>query len=272
MMAQAGQTRRSARRDYRLGAVLAVSLGVAGLGLLVEGLPGRGLDARQAPQSTDRLEPGFSSLGPGRPLALERTESVEEAPVASAGGSEGAVKQALNEARKLLEKRHYDQAIERLTQDRGRLLGTAEAYLVIGQALEGKKEYETARDFYVAALDRDPMLAQAYWGVATSSEALGDLHSALGGMRSFLHTVPDPDPARLQVSQARSAVWEWEAKLGRGPWGPTKGVLWGMRPDDMKKVPGKGVAIMMPLTETMQADGSMKFELKHQEKFEMFRK
>ena len=275
-MAQAGGNRRSARRDYRLGAVLAVSLGVAVLGVLVQGLPGRGLNARQPPESADRLKAGFSSLELNRPLApaidYESTSPVEEVASADAGGPEGPARHALDEARELLKGKRYDQAIQRLTQDRERLLGVAEAFLVLGHALEGKRDYDTARDFYVAAVDRDPTLAQAYWGVATTSEALGDLHSALGGMRNFLHTVPDPDPGRLQVSQARSAIWEWEARLGRGPWGPTQGVLWGVNPEQMKKMPGKGAAIMMPLAETIQADGSMKFELKHQEKIEMFRK
>jgi hypothetical protein len=45
-----------------------------------------------------------------------------------------------------------------------------------------------------------------------ADEQRKDYESALGGMRSFLHLARADDPHRVR---ARSALWEWEEKLGR---------------------------------------------------------
>jgi hypothetical protein len=140
---------------------------------------------------------------------------------------------------------------------------------LLGEALEGRRDYAVARDFYVAAIDRDHYLSDAYWGVATSSEQLGELDSAIGAMRSYLHTERDPDPQRLRINQARSAIWEWESKLGRGPWGPTRGIPPGFSADEVKR-DGRGVGVKMQLPETLQADGTWKNEIKHADKIKIY--
>lgn len=267
---------RPRRRDVRLRALLMLLGGVAVLGTLVTWLPGRSVVVAQRdkpPALAPAKESAFEDLpagSAGRQLASE--ELVETLPATATKDAQGQVADAiLKRSAQSIQSKRYDEALTILNEARTSIQRYPESYLLVGKALEGKQDYETARDFYNAALDRNPMLAEAYWGMATTSEALGDLQTAIGGMRSFLHTVPDPDPFRLKVAQARSAIWEWEAKLGRGPWGPTKGVLWGVTPEEMRK-DDRGVALMMPLPGTRKPDGTMKFEIKHQDKFEMFRK
>ena len=59
-----------------------------------------------------------------------------------------------------------------------------------------------------------PEQANAYWGLAVALEKLGDLHVALGAMRTYIHLSPADDP---YVRRARSALWEWDDAIARGP-------------------------------------------------------
>ncbi len=89
-----------------------------------------------------------------------------------------------------------------------------EAYVNMGYALIGKQDYKAAADFFNAAIELKPYQANAYWGLAVSLEQLGELDAALGAMRTFIHLSPPNDPF---LRKARSALWEWESALKRGP-------------------------------------------------------
>jgi len=89
-----------------------------------------------------------------------------------------------------------------------------EAHVNMGFALIGKENYKAAADFFSSAIELRPYQANAYWGLAISLEQLGDLEGALGAMRTFIHLSPPNDPF---VRKARSALWEWESTLKRGP-------------------------------------------------------
>ena len=268
----------SRRTDVRLPVLLAMLVGIPLLGLAVSWLPGRSVVAERIADTaeTPAVKPAaFDALQPvgvaGRELASEEVVLTEPAPKPG-DTARAEVRAILKDAAKKIQAKRYDAALMALDEARQKIQKDPESYLLVGRALEGKKDYAAARDFYNAALERDPALAEAYWGMATTSEALGDLELALGGMRSFLHTVPNKDPNYIKNAQARSAIWEWEAQLGRGPWGPTKGIIPGITPEQARRVEGKGAAIMMPLKETLAPDGSTKFEIKHQNKFEIFKK
>jgi tetratricopeptide (TPR) repeat protein len=219
-----------------------------------------------------RSLPGFESLKRESPPGVVEADMQElpERPASDAAKAPpSAADQVIMEARQAIKRRQYDQALQVLNSAQPLLKDRAEAFLLIGNILERKKDYSTARDFYNAALKRDPFLADAYWGFATASESLGDLESALGGMRSYLHTEPDPDPMRLRINQARSAIWEWETRLGRGPWGPTKGIPPGFIAEDLKR-DGRGVGVKWPREDTLQPDGTMKSEIKSAEKVKIY--
>ncbi|MBI5451718.1 MAG: tetratricopeptide repeat protein [Gammaproteobacteria bacterium] len=89
-----------------------------------------------------------------------------------------------------------------------------EAHVNIGYALLGLGKLEAARGFFLSAIDLRPYQGNAYWGLAQVYEQQGDLPAALGAMRTYIHLAPPNDP---YVRRARSALWEWEQQLQRGP-------------------------------------------------------
>jgi len=80
----------------------------------------------------------------------------------------------------------------------------------LGFLLYEQQRYRPARDFFIAAIEQNAYQANAYYGLAICSEALGDLEGALGAMRSFVH-LAEPDSPFLR--KARAAIWEWESGL-----------------------------------------------------------
>jgi tetratricopeptide (TPR) repeat protein len=266
--------RRSGRKDFRLLGLLLVAITVTALGYLVSRLPGRGVEA-QAPPPIARhgaIKPDLQPFAgiPDSPAAVEREEAAA-AQTPTASEEEQARKALRLAARKALAERNFLAAIELLKELIKRTPKEAQPYLLMGLALEGAGNLKLARQYYEAAIDRDPQMADAYFGYATTSEGLGELDAALGGMRSFLHVQRDADPYRLRVAQARSAIWEWESQLGRGPWGPTKGVPPGFTAEEIRR-DGRGVGTKMPIPGTEQADGSQRYEIKHSDKIPMFKR
>lgn len=81
-----------------------------------------------------------------------------------------------------------------------------EAHVNAGFALLGMKEHAKARAFFGTAIDLRPKQANAYYGLAVASEALGDRPAARGAMRTFLHLAARDDPYRRK---AEAALWEW---------------------------------------------------------------
>lgn len=263
------------RRDYRLPGLALVVASAAAIGVLVEILPGRGIDASAPPRkaATAATPAGFEVLREG--VAEQRQESVAESENPQADGNPSAqrakeVAALLRAAEKSIREKRYDDAIAIL--DRAGPLDPQypPTYLTMGHALAGKKNYAQARRYYEAAINFDPTYADAYFAHAAASEQLGDLETALGGMRSFLHTVKNPDPYRLQVAQARSAIWEWEAQLGRGDWGPTRGIPPGFTAEELRR-DGRGVGTKMPIPGTTGPDGMSQYEIKLSDKFNIFK-
>jgi tetratricopeptide (TPR) repeat protein len=243
------------RHDHRLIVAASVTAAVVLGGALIAALPGRGVPAEVS-------EPFVAlTAAPSRPPP--------GVPEAAAPVRDPLAQRALDRAAELIERQRYAQAIDVLNHAQPLLKDKPQAYLLIGRALEGQGDAATARDFYLAAVDRDPYLYEGYWGVATTSESLGELDAALGAMRSYLHTEPDKHPDRLRVAQARSAIWEWEAKLGRGPWGPTQGIPPGYTADEIRR-DGRGVGIKMPIPGTEGPDGNPLAEMKHADKQVIF--
>lgn len=72
--------------------------------------------------------------------------------------------------------------------------------------------WHNARDFFTAAIEQDPFQANAYYGLALVNEQAGDLETALGAMRSYIHLAGADEDERF-IRRARSALWEWESQL-----------------------------------------------------------
>lgn len=274
---------RKGKRDYRKGAVVLTIAVTLLLGYLLSLLPGRNVLATvpavttaEVIRSSETVPPkpvDLSSLKP-EPEKLDRTleELVPEPqPVRKdADAKTSEMNEILKDATAKIKSKRYNEAIADLQQAHEKIQSSPQSYLVMASALAGKKDYDTARDFYKAAIDKDPYRAEGYYGFAITSEALGDLEAAIGGMRNFLHVQPNADPQKLKIVQARSAIWEWESQLGRGPWGPTKGVPPDFTAEQIKR-DGRGVGIKMQIPGTKQANGTSQYEIKHQDKFQIFK-
>jgi tetratricopeptide (TPR) repeat protein len=270
-----------ARRDYRVFALVAAIVGTALLGYGISLLPERGVAAvtQAALQPASRAD--LSDLPKASPdQQRPSSASLESLPAPAASGTKKALApkapeatgpaKILQAATAQIDAKRFEAAITSLNDARAQVQDDPQSYLLMARALEGKADYNTARDFYAAAIDRNGYLADAYFGFATTSEKMGDLEAAIGGMRNFLHVQPNADPQKLQIVQARSAIWEWESKLGRGAWGATKGIPPGFSEAELKR-DGRGVGVKMPLEETKRDDGSMKYEIKAQDKFKLFK-
>ena len=72
--------------------------------------------------------------------------------------------------------------------------------------------YETARDFFIDAMQQNAFQANAYYGLAITSEKMGDLEGAMGAMKSYIHLAQNKEDQPF-IRKARSAVWEWESQL-----------------------------------------------------------
>jgi tetratricopeptide (TPR) repeat protein len=84
-----------------------------------------------------------------------------------------------------------------------------EARVNAGFALYELSNMAAAQAQFQKAIDLRPGQANAYYGLAMTLEALGDLDGALGAMRTYVHLVDEEDP---HVRKARSAIWEWESQ------------------------------------------------------------
>jgi len=122
------------------------------------------------------------------------------------------IQQRFEQAVVMLHARQYDHAVTALHRVLAIAPRMPEAHVNMGYALLGLEQPDAARGFFNAAIELNPRQANAYYGLALTEEARQDYEGALGAMRTFLHFAPADDPFR---TKARSALWEWEGKLGR---------------------------------------------------------
>jgi len=118
-----------------------------------------------------------------------------------------------------------------------------EAYVNTGFAMLGLKRYKKAEAFFQKALELKPYQDNAYWGLAVSLEGEKDFRGALGAMRTYIHLAQPNDP---YVRRARSAIWEWQYRLKRGPlpasdkaWLKRRGQQWDDRNSPKRDMPSQ---------------------------------
>lgn len=123
------------------------------------------------------------------------------------------LRQRFDAAVLLLHAKQFEPAVQAWQQVLELAPRLPEAHVNMGFALIGQQRVAAARGFFesATALKRDQ--ANAYYGLALAHEGLGDLELALGAMRSYLHLARGEDEAHLR--RARSALWEWEARLAQ---------------------------------------------------------
>ena len=124
------------------------------------------------------------------------------------------LKERFEQAVALLHARQYEYAVSALNQVLELQPKLPEAYVNIGFAYLGLEDWDTALIAFTKASDLKPDQANAYYGMGLALEGKKEYEAALGAMRTFIHFSTPDDPF---LAKARSALWEWEAQLGRIP-------------------------------------------------------
>ncbi len=88
-----------------------------------------------------------------------------------------------------------------------------EAHVNMGFALIGLEQWGTAKSFFETAIGLRREQINAYYGLAMTLEALGDMPGAMGAMQVYLHRSPPDDPFR---PRAEAAMWEWRSAAQGG--------------------------------------------------------
>lgn len=146
-------------------------------------------------------------------------DTVDRLPVVKVNQAESAgpannqaneIHQHFQQAVIMLHATQYQNAIISLKRVLELAPGMPEAHTNMGFALLGAHQYSKARESFSAAIDLRKSQHNALYGLAMAHEGLGDLESALGAMRSYVHlTSPESPYAR----KAKAAIWEWESAL-----------------------------------------------------------
>lgn len=259
------------RRDRRLVVIVAGVTGMMVAGYLISLVPGRGVDAvAVSRQKAAARVQGFADLQASSTATTPERAAPADRNLAPAapGQPDGEFKQRSAEADAALKAGQFMKALAAAQRMRELKPDLPDSYVKAGFAFNGMGRFKEAFAPLSQAIDLDPMQADAYFGMAVVQEGLGNLEGALGGMRTFLHVTQDADPARLQVAQARAAIWEWESKLGRGPWGATRGVPPGFTEEELRR-DGRGVGVKMPVGQPDESGATLS-EVKSGEKFKIF--
>ena len=125
---------------------------------------------------------------------------------------ERQVAERFQQAIGLLHAKRYDYAITALDSVLVLAPDMPEAYVNMGFAFIGLEEFGPAQGAFEKAIDLKMDQVNAYYGLAIALEGQGQYETALGAMRSYIHLSQPDDPF---LAKARSALWEWEAQLGR---------------------------------------------------------
>lgn len=207
------------RHDFEaLTVIVSLAAVVAIIGLLMT------LPAWQGQSAATRVQ-GYSKPAhlAGRPPAggpLSPDLSPEQAARQAFRGAlnepqsaaEQQVMERFQQAVSLLHAKRYDYAITALDSVLSIAPDMPEAYVNMGYAFLGLEEFGPARGAFEKALELKLDQVNAYYGLAIAFEGQGEFEAALGAMRSYIHLSPPDDP---HLAKARSALWEWEAQLGR---------------------------------------------------------
>jgi tetratricopeptide (TPR) repeat protein len=124
------------------------------------------------------------------------------------------VRERFDQAVLMLHAKQYEHAVTALQRVIELAPRLPEARANLGFAWLGLHDGAQAQQAFEAAIELRPGQANAYYGLAMALEQRGDLETALGAMRSYLHLSRADDGHR---ARARAALWEWEQKLGRQP-------------------------------------------------------
>lgn len=152
----------------------------------------------------------YSSTDDGVPVAKSRVNPIQNASGHAAEMRSEEISQRFAKGVELLNTKRFDEAAGELHRVLKLAPQMPEAHVNMGFAMLGLKQYAMARDFFDSAIELNVNQVNAYYGLAVTLEALGDVGGALGAMRSYVHLGKPDDPF---LRKANAAIWEWEEAL-----------------------------------------------------------
>ncbi len=210
--------KKTAKQDFEaLTVILSVALVIAMVSLvsnLMAILP----TGSNVPYSATGGVEGYSMPAHLRSKSIEKRkvsgpkQAFREAFQEPQSEQERQVAERFQQAIGLLHAKRYDYAIAALDAVLELAPGMPEAYVNMGYAFIGLEEFGPAQGAFEKAIDAKVDQVNAYYGLAIALEGQEQYEPALGAMRTYIH-LSDPDDPFL--AKARSALWEWEAQLGR---------------------------------------------------------
>lgn len=154
-----------------------------------------------------------SNSNPHRPPAGVIAKTKMPAPIIKKVNAK-KVKKRFEQAIAMLHAKKFEYAVKALDEIISLEPYIPEVYVNLGYAYIGMQEFDTALSAFNKAVDLRPAQANAYYGLAEVLEEKKDYAAALGAMRSFIHLAKADNRF---IIKAKSAIWEWETKLGRKP-------------------------------------------------------
>ena len=159
---------------------------------------------------------GGAAIHGGSPVPDRRADALPDARTGAPGHVRAAqraeVQSRFDQAVLMLHAGQHEHALTALHRVLELAPQMPEAHANMGFALMGLQRAAAARDFFASAIALNAMQANAYYGLAMASDALGDRPAAVGAMRSYLHLARNEDERHLR--KARAALWEWESTSG----------------------------------------------------------
>ncbi len=209
---------KTARQDFEaLTVILSVAMVIAMVSLvsnLMAILP----TGSSAPYSATGGVEGYSMPAHLRSKTIEKRkvsgpqQAFREAFREPQSELERRVDERFQQAIGLLHAKRYDYAITALDAVLELAPELPEAYVNMGYAFIGLEEFGPAQGAFEKAIDLKVDQVNAYYGLAIALEGQEQYETALGAMRTYIHLSEPDDP---YLARARSALWEWEAQLGR---------------------------------------------------------
>lgn len=145
---------------------------------------------------------------PDRSQPLAQTDLTDRSPTAGQKYA-GELHERFQQAAVMLHAGQHLYALEALQRVLEIAPSLPEAHVNTGFALIGLLQPARARQHFRHAIDVRPIQVNAYYGLALSLEALGELDAALGAMRTFVHLADEQDP---YMRRAWAAIWEWQSQ------------------------------------------------------------
>ncbi len=170
-------------------------------GTIFSFLPAYMIEGHRKDFSSFALSPSYQNPAEQKPSQSQAQPLLKQTPL----------QQAFKDAVTLMENQHYHQSLPFWHKVLKLAPTLPEAHVNLGFVMLELERLAEAEKSFNQALQYRPQQANAYWGLALVYEKQNKLPEGIGAMRTYLHFSND----ETYKNKARSALWEWEAKINK---------------------------------------------------------